>query len=257
MGDQGGATAQTVKRGWPPQIETFDPARRDTVLDPTGLHRDLRTLYYQHTWRFGCASLPVSVLSTRLLKSARELKAVNQSIEEMHEERSDPGDTQAASRAWRRFVQAPRRCRFATPPTASDPAIAGGVYNGPVAVPEGSRVVLAIVEKDGIVCGPHRLDIADTPVSRPGDRTAPATWTLADLADAGLLRHALYAVWSAAETRDITDRWLHTKHGGDYWPQREALDAVRCYPSTRDVDHWRTDAGAARLVAGAVANDHV
>ncbi len=81
----------------------------------------------------------------------------------------------------------------------------------------------------------------------------------ADLADAGLLRHALYAVWRAAETGDVTDSltWLHTELADDYWPQREALGDLLRYLATRDIDHWRTDADAARMVAGAVENDHV
>ena len=81
----------------------------------------------------------------------------------------------------------------------------------------------------------------------------------ADLADAGLLRRALYAVWRAAETGDVTDSltWLHTELGADYWSQRPALGAVLRYLATRDIDHWRTDVDAARLVAGAVENDHV
>ena len=80
-----------------------------------------------------------------------------------------------------------------------------------------------------------------------------------DLADAGLLRHALYAVWRATETGDVTDSltWLHTELGADYWPQRPRLGAILRYLAARDVDHWRADAAAARLVAGAVENDHV
>ena len=80
----------------------------------------------------------------------------------------------------------------------------------------------------------------------------------ADLTDAGLLRHALYAVWRAAATGDVTDSltWLHTELA-DYWPQREALGAVLRYLAAVDIEHWRTDAAASRLVAGAVENDHV
>ena len=80
-----------------------------------------------------------------------------------------------------------------------------------------------------------------------------------DLTDAGLLRHALYAVWRATETGDVTESltWLHTELADDYWPQHKVLGAVLRYLATRDVDHWRTDADAARLVAGAVENDHV
>ena len=86
----------------------------------------------------------------------------------------------------------------------------------------------------------------------------PSELQRADLADAGLLRHALYAVWRAAATGDVTGSltWLHAEFT-DYWPQREAIGAVLRYLSALDIDHWRTDAGAARLVAGAVENDHV
>lgn len=80
----------------------------------------------------------------------------------------------------------------------------------------------------------------------------------ADLAGRGIVRHALYAVWRAAETGDVTESltWLHTELA-DYWPQREALIAVLRYLAGIVVDHWRADAGAARLLAGAVENDHV
>ena len=73
-----------------------------------------------------------------------------------------------------------------------------------------------------------------------------------------LLRHALYAVWRAAETRDTIDShtWLHTELS-DYWSQREALTAVLRYLAAIGIDHWRADSAAARIVAGAVENDHV
>ena len=59
----------------------------------------------------------------------------------------------------------------------SDPSIAGGVYDGPFAVPEGSRVVLAVAEKGGIASEQLRRDIVDTPVRKPIDRAVAATWT--------------------------------------------------------------------------------
>ena len=73
-----------------------------------------------------------------------------------------------------------------------------------------------------------------------------------------LVRHALYAVWRAAESGDVADSltWLRTELSG-YWPQREALAAVLRYLDAIEVNHWREDAAAARLVAGAVENDHV
>ena len=72
-----------------------------------------------------------------------------------------------------------------------------------------------------------------------------------------LVRHALYAVWRAAESREVADSltWLRAELPG-YWPQREALAAILRYLAALTADHWRKDA-AARLVAGAVDNDHV
>ena len=72
------------------------------------------------------------------------------------------------------------------------------------------------------------------------------------------VRHALYAVWRAAETGDVAGSltWLRTELP-DYWPQREALASVLRYLGSTEIDHWRDDAEAARIVAGAVENDHV
>ena len=75
-----------------------------------------------------------------------------------------------------------------------------------------------------------------------------------------LVRHALYAVWRAAEGGgDPTDSltWLRTELSGDYWPRREGLTAVLRYLASLGIAHWRADAAAARVVAGAVENDHV
>ena len=76
--------------------------------------------------------------------------------------------------------------------------------------------------------------------------------------DGSLVRHALYAVWRAAETGGVSESltWFHAELP-DYWPRRAALAAVLRYLGAVDVDHWRDDAAAARLVAGAVENDHV
>ena len=73
-----------------------------------------------------------------------------------------------------------------------------------------------------------------------------------------LVRHALYATWRAAESGEIAGglTWLRTELD-DYWPQRESLISVLRYLSAVGIDHWDEDADAARLVAGAVENDHV
>lgn len=74
----------------------------------------------------------------------------------------------------------------------------------------------------------------------------------------GLVRHALYATWRAVETEDVAESltWLRTELP-DYWNRRDALTTLLRYLSVLDSDHWRQDAAAARLVAGAVENDHV
>ena len=73
-----------------------------------------------------------------------------------------------------------------------------------------------------------------------------------------LVRHALNAVRLAAESGDaaVSRQWLRTELD-EYWSRKEALAAVLRYLATVDIDHWRDDATAARLVAGAVENDHV
>lgn len=73
-----------------------------------------------------------------------------------------------------------------------------------------------------------------------------------------LVRHALYAVYRAAasgETRDSMT-WLRTEVP-DYWTQRETLLTILRYLASLPSEHWTQDAEAARLMAGAVANDHV
>ena len=75
-----------------------------------------------------------------------------------------------------------------------------------------------------------------------------------------LVRHALYAVWRASKNDgDPADSltWLHSELSDDYWSKREALTAVLRYLASIEIDHWRTDAAAARIVAGTVENDHV
>ena len=73
-----------------------------------------------------------------------------------------------------------------------------------------------------------------------------------------LVRHALYAIWRATEIGEVTEslNWLRTELP-DYWPQREALIDVLRYLARIEIDHWHQDAAAARVVAGAVENDHV
>ena len=58
----------------------------------------------------------------------------------------------------------------------SDPKVNGGAYEGPFAVPDGARIVLAVAEKDGVASEIHRREIADKPEVRPIDRAGPLVW---------------------------------------------------------------------------------
>ena len=59
----------------------------------------------------------------------------------------------------------------------SDPKVAGGAYEGPFAVPEGARLILAVAEKDGVASELHRRELAEKPVAKPIDRAGPAVWS--------------------------------------------------------------------------------
>jgi adenine-specific DNA methylase len=75
-----------------------------------------------------------------------------------------------------------------------------------------------------------------------------------------LLRQALFAVREASRTREaLTGRdWLRTELA-DYWNHRQKLITVLHYLATMGIklENWRQDGEAARLVAGAVENDHI
>ena len=77
--------------------------------------------------------------------------------------------------------------------------------------------------------------------------------------DGTLLRHALYATWRTRETGDTAESlmWLRTELPAYHGPARESAAAVLRYLANMEAAHWCEDAAAARLVAGAVENDHV
>ena len=82
-----------------PAVDQIDAGAEQVTLvvaepHPAGLHPDLRTLYDQHTFRNRLCFLTGERAFDALLESARDLKAVNQIIEEMHEEGVADGDTQ-------------------------------------------------------------------------------------------------------------------------------------------------------------------
>jgi hypothetical protein len=75
---------------------------------------------------------------------------------------------------------------------------------------------------------------------------------------ASLLRYALFAVYQAADQEDtkIGLTYLRTEIR-DYWAQREILAEMIGFLGRLPMPHWAGDAEAARLLAGALANDHV
>ena len=77
--------------------------------------------------------------------------------------------------------------------------------------------------------------------------------------DGTLTRHALYATWRATTTGDVAESltWLRTELPNYHGPARQSAAAVLRYLATMDMQHWQEDAEAAKLVAGAVENDHV
>jgi len=80
---------------------------------------------------------------------------------------------------------------------------------------------------------------------------------------ATLLRQILFAVRESVQTGEIADgrNWFHNELKERYWGQRQTIIQILYYlaalSSNKNMPHWRDDAGAARLLAGAVENDHI
>jgi hypothetical protein len=74
-----------------------------------------------------------------------------------------------------------------------------------------------------------------------------------------LVRNILFAVYRAAESTEAREglRWLRDEVKPNYWDSREAIVAVLRFLGGLQSPHWQQDAEAARLLAGAVENDHV
>ncbi|MDN5871098.1 MAG: hypothetical protein L0H73_10335 [Nitrococcus sp.] len=72
-----------------------------------------------------------------------------------------------------------------------------------------------------------------------------------------LVRHALYGTWrtTRSEAPDEALTWFATELS-DYWNRRKTLIAILQFFARMWGEHWRQDANAAGLLAGAVENDH-
>src|SRR5215471_5233874 len=77
---------------------------------------------------------------------------------------------------------------------------------------------------------------------------------------AELVRHALFAIREIVRIDEVQPgkNWLCTEVS-NYWQQRKILIELLCYFSTMGlkVSHWRDEARAAQLLAGAVENDSI
>jgi putative DNA methylase len=77
-----------------------------------------------------------------------------------------------------------------------------------------------------------------------------------------LVRHILFAVHQAVRAEQTKEgmNWLKTEVG-DYWGRRERIIEILEFLASLDriagMAHWRRDAEGARLLAGAVRNDHL
>jgi putative DNA methylase len=78
-----------------------------------------------------------------------------------------------------------------------------------------------------------------------------------------LIRHLLFAVNETVQNEDTGAGkvWLHTELGQEYWSRRrEIIELLRYLAGVNmssSMAHWKKDAEAARLLAGAVENDHI
>ena len=73
-----------------------------------------------------------------------------------------------------------------------------------------------------------------------------------------LLRHALFAVYQAADQDDTKVGLTYLKtEVADYWTHRDTLTGMLAFLGRLPIPHWSADAEAARLLAGALENDHV
>ena len=75
-----------------------------------------------------------------------------------------------------------------------------------------------------------------------------------------LVRNALFAIREVVKADEVQQgkNWLRNEVK-DYWNQRTNLIEILRYLSTMGykIDHWKEDAEAAKLLGGAVQNDHV
>lgn len=80
---------------------------------------------------------------------------------------------------------------------------------------------------------------------------------------ASLVRHILFAIRECVRTGETVDgrNWFRNELKEQYWNQRQTIIKILNYLANlgmnKNMPHWEQDANAARLLAGAVENDHI
>jgi len=80
---------------------------------------------------------------------------------------------------------------------------------------------------------------------------------------ATLVRHVLFAIRESALTGEIAQgrNWFYNELQGLYWNKRQTIIQILHYlaalGSNKNMPHWRDDSNVARILAGALENDHI
>lgn len=78
-----------------------------------------------------------------------------------------------------------------------------------------------------------------------------------------MVRHILFAIYETLQNEGTASGkvWLRTELGQQYWnKRREIIELLRYLANigmSSNMEHWKKEAEAARLLAGAVENDHI
>ena len=78
-----------------------------------------------------------------------------------------------------------------------------------------------------------------------------------------MVRHILFAIRETIQNEETSAGkvWLRTELGQQYWNKRkEIIELLRYLANigmSSNMEHWKKEAEAARLLAGAVENDHI
>ncbi|MEW6540806.1 MAG: anti-phage-associated DUF1156 domain-containing protein [Bacillota bacterium] len=111
----------------------------------------------------------------------------------------------------------------------------------------------------------YRLLVASGRANQTRLKTA-TEFAARNLGEAGfgatLVRHALFAIREVVRTGEVVTgrNWFRNELRERYWDGRKTLIQILRYLARLEHDnlpHWKEDARAAGLLAGAVANDHV